>query len=321
MTPCVSVCIPSRNERFLGPTVVDVLAKARGDLEVLVCLDGYWPTPPLPDDPRIRILQRGTAQGMRPALNSLARMARGTYLMKLDAHCLVAEGFDVTLAADCADNWIVVPRRYALDPEAWAIDTSNSKYPIDYHYLSFPWEAGADPAKVGLHGTPWTERRKARWDDPASVLDDEMSSQGSCWFMHRDHWARLGEMEIAHYGNFIHEFQELGMKTWLGGGAVKVNKRTSYAHLYKGSRYGRGYAMGQNNHRTAMVWCVRHWMFDQWPDRVRDLAWLVEKFWPVPGWPANWPDVVAAKRVEMQVPVAPSPAPRPGRRLLTVEAE
>lgn len=289
----VSILIPSRNERFLQPTVRDVLSNARGDIEILVCLDGYWPDPALPDDPRVRILHRGRAQGMRPGLNALARMATGEYLMKLDAHCMVAEGFDLDVQREIDRDWIVVPRRHALDPEAWVIDRSNSKYPIDYHYLSFPWEAGVAPEKVGLHGTPWTARREAR---KHIEFDDEMSSQGSCWVMHRDHWARLGEMEIQHYGNFIHEFQELGMKTWLGGGAVKVTKRTWYAHLYKGARYGRGYSMGSNGHKEAMKWCVDHWMFDRWAQRTRDLRWLVEKFWPVPGWPDDWEAQVAARR-------------------------
>lgn len=287
----VSVLIPSRNERFLPQTVADVLAKARGDLEVLVCLDGYWPQPPLPDDQRVRILHRGTAQGMRPGINALARMATGDCLCKMDGHVMVAEGFDVELAAACEDTWIMVPRRYPLDAERWAIEAGNPKYPIDYHYLSYPWERPEDPT-CGLHGTAWTARREAR----AHVdLDDEMSSQGSFWFMRRSHWQRLGEMDYRLYGSFISEFQELGLKTWLGGGAVKVNKRTWYAHLHKGKKYGRGYSLGPRHHSQGQV-VEDYWMFDQWAGRTHDLAWLIEKFWPVPGWPANWQDEVAARR-------------------------
>ena len=39
----VSLLIPARNERFLSRTVQDVCEKARGDVEVLVVLDGAWP--------------------------------------------------------------------------------------------------------------------------------------------------------------------------------------------------------------------------------------------------------------------------------------
>ena len=51
VTGRVSVIIPSRNERFLTKTVIDLLAKAQGDIEIIAVLEGYWPDPPLPEDP------------------------------------------------------------------------------------------------------------------------------------------------------------------------------------------------------------------------------------------------------------------------------
>lgn len=289
----VSVIIPSRNERFLAKTVADVLSKSAGDLEVLTVLDGYWPDPPLPEDKRLRILHRGTALGMRPAINDAARVATGQYLLKCDAHVMFDQGFDEKLKADYADpSWVLIPRRYALEPESWTLDTSNHKYPIDYHYLSYPFERPGD-VTCGLHGTPWTARREAR---RALALDEEMSSQGSCWFMSREQWGRVGELDIVHYGNFVHEFQEVGLRTWLGGGAVMVTKRTWYAHLYKGRKYGRGYILGPNGHKEGAAFCTRFWMGDEWPQRVRDLRWLIEKFSPVPTWPADLDEAFARAR-------------------------
>lgn len=297
-----SVFIPARNEPFLDATIRDVYAKARGDLEVLVALDGYWPDTPLPDT--VIPLHRGDAKGMRPNINAMAALASGDYFMKLDAHCMLAEGFDVTLQADCDDDEIVVPRRYALDPEAWAWDTSNPKYPIDYHYLSYPLAKLDDPTR-GLHGTEWRERRDAR-SAPQFDVDDEMSSQGSCWFMTKAHWQRLGDMDATLYGNFVHEFQELGLKTWLRGGRVRVNKRTWYAHLRKGSKWGRGYTLGPNGHKHATKFVTRHWMGDRDPQATRTMAWLVERFWPVPGWPPNWADEVARCQRDRRGPWAPT---------------
>jgi glycosyltransferase involved in cell wall biosynthesis len=277
----VSIVIPARNEPFLGKTVEDVLRNARGDVEVIVVLDGYWPDPTLAADPRVHIIHRGKAAGMRPAINAATAIAKGDFLMKLDAHCMMAEGFDVALAAECADDWIVVPRRYPLDPEAWCIQPS-TKPPIDYHYLSYP--LASEAPLTGLHGSPWRERGKGRED---VLLDDEMSSQGSCWFMSRKHWDRLGPMEIDKYGNFIQEFQELGLKTWLGGGAVKVNKRTWYAHLHKGKTHGRGYFISKQEMDAGADFAMRYWTLDRWAERRRDLRWLIEKFAPVPTWPAD----------------------------------
>lgn len=291
----VSLIIPSRNEQFtladgtfvdcIGNTVRDVLAKAEGDLEVIAVLDGYWPNPGLPDDPRVVTLHKGSPGGMRPAINDGVTMATGEYLMKLDGHCAVTQGFDVALKADYHErNWIVVPRRDRLDWQTWGLQVSG-KPPIDAHYLSNPFERPDDP-KCGMHGTIWTARAKARLD---VLLDDEMSSQGSGWFMHRDHWNRLGPMEVSKYGNFIQEFQELGLKTWLGGGAVKVNKNVTYLHLHKGPVFGRGYFISRAEMQAGAAFATEYWMADApgWKGRVKPLRWFIEHFAPVPTWPAD----------------------------------
>lgn len=267
----VSIIVPARNEPHLVRTVHDLLAKAAGDVEVVVVLDGYWELG-LPADPRVRILHRGKALGLRPAINGAVHMATGQYLLKCDAHTMWAKGYDEHLRADYREgNWVLVPRRYALDAESWTRDTSNSKYPVDYHYLD-----------TGLHGVPWTARRDAR---QGIELDDEMSSQGSAWFMSRAYWDRLGPLDVRGYGPFYREFQEVGLKAWLSGGAVKVTKRTWYAHLRKQAR---GYDTGDFRHAEADAYCERFWLTDQpFPGRTRTLRWLVEHFWPVPGWPAD----------------------------------
>ncbi len=302
--PKVSVIIPSRNERFLPETVADVLSKARGDLELIVILDGYWPNPPLASDPRLHILHHGTAQGMRPSINAAVGIATGDYLMKLDAHCMLAEGFDETLKADCDQDWIVVPRRYPLDPERWILEErTDRKYPIDYHYLSYPFERPDDPT-CGLHGTAWQQRRDARSE---ILLDEEMSSQGSCWFMSKAHWDRLGPMDVANYGTFQQEFQELGLKTWLGGGRVMVNKKTWYAHLWKGKRYGRGYSFSGARCDEGRTFTNDHWMHDRWRDRMHDLRWLIERFSPVPTWPADLDAAFPKTDAMVSVPAPSTP--------------
>lgn len=283
MSDRVTVIVPSRNEKFLHQTVRDVLGQARGDVECIVALDGYWTRPDqehLPSDPRLHLLHRGDAVGMRDNINAAAAIATGRYLMKLDAHCKLAEGYDVELAKHCDEDQIVVPRRYALDPEAWAYDHSNPKYPIDYHFLSNPIERPDDP-HCGLHGENWKARRDER---KHLMVDEEMSSQGSCWFMHTAHFRdRIGTMDSKTMGPFITEMQELGLKTQLAGGMMKTVKSTEYAHLYKGRKYGRGYALGPNQFGQAKA-VVDYWMRDQWPGAIHPLKWLIERFWPVPTW-------------------------------------
>lgn len=281
----VSVIIPSRNERFLVPTVNDLLAKAAGDVEIVVVCDGYWEHG-LPADKRVKVLHFGRAQGMRPAINAATQIATGDYFLKSDGHCLFDEGWDTKLTADyLEDNWVLTPRRYPLDAENWCIESGYNarKYPVDAELLSCPLPHLDDPTR-GLHGEPWTARRDAR---KHILLDTDLSAQGSAWFMSRKHWARVGPMDIALFGNFYAEAQELGLKTQILGGAMMRTKNTWYAHLRKGKRWGRGYVLGPEGHKRGAREMLRLCAFNLWPGQVRTLQSVLEDFMPVPGWPSN----------------------------------
>lgn len=290
--PLVSAVIPARNERFLSRTVQDLLEHAAQQVEVIVVLDGYWHVPPdfeaLPNDPRVRVLHRGTSHGMRPAINAAVELATGEYILKTDAHCMFDEGFDEKLAADCEPDWVSVPRRKRLDAENWQIQDVGGKPDIDYHYLSYPSSDPNDFGAHGLNGKVWDARN--RDESLRDVLvDDLMSSQGSAWFMPRPYFHQLELMDAASYGTFWCEAQEVLLKVWLSGGRCVVNKKTFYAHLHKGSTHGRGYPLGPNQFQIAAAYS-RRWMLEPgaaWPKATLPLSWLIEKFWPVPTWPAD----------------------------------
>jgi glycosyltransferase involved in cell wall biosynthesis len=277
----VSVIIPSRNEKFLPQTIKDVLDKAAGDIEVIPVLDGYTCEDPIFNDKRVKLIYKPEVQGMRSAINSAAIVANGEFLMKTDAHCMFAQGYDSVLKAECDDNWIVIPRRISLEAETWSIkDTGKS--PVDYHYLSWPY---AKLGEIGMHGNVWNERARNRKD---ILIDDEMSTQGSCWFMTRDHFEFLGGFSSVGYGTFVQEAQEFGNKTWLSGGRMVINKKTWYAHLHKGKQYGRGYYISKREMVTGALYSADYWMNNKWAERKYDIDYLIERFWPVPTWPDDW---------------------------------
>ena len=279
--PKLSILIPSKNEKYLFPTVEDIYRKAVGDIEVIAVLDNYWPNPILKDHKTLTILHIGKDSGMRPAINAGASIATGKYLMKCDAHCMFAEGFDEELIKSCEKHMVMVPRRYSLDADRWEIKAERPT--VDYHYLSFPY---LKPEEIGMHGIPWNERAKQRKE---FMIDDEMSSQGSCWCMRKDHFDRfLGGLSCEGYGNFVQEFQEIGMKTWLGGGRVVVNKNTWYAHLHKGKSMGRGYFIDKRQMIRGAIYSADFWMNNRWGHKKYPVEWLMEKFWPVPTWPADF---------------------------------
>lgn len=298
--PKLSVLIPSRQEKYLYPTIRDCFAKMRGETEVTVCLDGYWPEDwkSMTDAyPNLHTVHHGEPRGLRPAINSAAGSAisRGAkYLFKLDAHCLLDEGFDVKLLEQIEPNWIVVPRRKRLDPDVWAI-TETNKIDIDYHYLSFPDDPN-DWGGKGLNGKVWEQRARERRDNPEYDLDSEMSSQGSAWLMASSYFQELELMDADSYGPFWNEAQELFLKCWLSGGRGVINKKTFYAHLHKGTRHGRGYKLPESWLQQGATFTKR-WMFNEaWPKQTLPFKWLIEHFWPVPSWPDNWEEVLYATR-------------------------
>src|SRR3989337_1874305 len=97
----LSVIIPSRNEIFLNQTIRDILSHAVESIEVIVNIDENWPKEII-QDKRVIYLHPGIPKGMRHGLNSCAAIARGTYLMKTDGHCMFAPGFDKVLSENCA---------------------------------------------------------------------------------------------------------------------------------------------------------------------------------------------------------------------------
>lgn len=111
-----------------------------------------------------------------------------------------------------------------------------------------------------------------------------MEFQGSCWFMSKAHFERMGFMRIEGYSGWGQEAEELGLTTWLHGGRVLTNKLTYYCHLHKGPTYGRGYTMSRDAVRACNVFSFKLWVHERREFFVK----YIEKFWPVPGWPWDW---------------------------------
>jgi len=270
----LSVVIPSREDSYLVKTVVGLLENARGPIEVIVVLDGYYPKGYEWNDDRVVAVHLGSDKnplGMRACINAGMRVANGEYIMKLDEHCMVDEGFDAKLKADCEDNWIVVPRRYRLNADEWKI-IEDGRPPIDYMYIE---------NKGGyLHGNIWNERHYQRKD---VLIDDLMTFQGSCWFLKKKFWnEKIGPMDDANYGPFANEAQEIGNKAWLSGGRVVVNKKTWYAHWHR-DRRGYGFTNEQQRRFSESVakgraYSADYWLNNRWPERVYDYEWLLKRF-------------------------------------------
>ena len=216
----VSVIIPARFERYLNKTILDVYKKAHGPVEVIVIYDGYQDK--LLDGPIY--IYNETSKGMRTAINQGVRVATGKYVMKLDAHCMVDDGFDLKLIKEHRANWVQVPSRKRLEPRSW---TLKDNFCVDYMYI------GKDYKGIVNGYANRDESLKKRQLDEIEVF------QGSCYFMTKQYFYELKLLDDINFGGSGYEAQEIAIKCRRNGGRVMRNKKTWYAHARIGRMYSR----------------------------------------------------------------------------------
>lgn len=306
----LSVLIPARNEVFLVNTVQSVLSGIRGNTEIIVVLDGAWADPYIPDDPRLTLVYLPESIGQRAATNLACRMSRAKYVMKLDAHCAVDEGFDVKLIADMQDDWTVIPAMYNLHAFDWVCPKCNSR---QYQGPSDKYEkcptCGTNRIKEiifkprlnrrsefyrfdkTLHFQYWGDfkNRPEGRPDIAPML----TAQGSCFFLTRKKYIELNicDDKAAGKSGWGQQGVEVALKTWLSGGQLMLNKKTWYSHMFRtqGGDFGFPYHLSDRDVQKAREISKKLWIENTWPQALpgRNLQWLLDKFAPVPEWHDN----------------------------------
>ena len=324
----LSILIPAKNEEFLKKTVEDILSNMEGNTEVIVVLDGYEiELPVLPDNPRVRVIKNVESKGQRAATNQACLLSEAKYVMKVDAHCAFDKGFDVKMMAEMKDNWTMVPVMRNLHAFNWVCAEGHTRYqgpsgpcqrcgrPTKKDVV---WIAKTNPQSTSYcfdqepHFQYFREFKKHseyKKDLEETGLTETMSIQGSCFMMTRDKYWELNICDES-FGSWGSQGIEVACKTWLSGGRVVVNHKTWYAHMFRtqGGDFGFPYENpGSKVHYTRKT--ARELFFDnKWEKQIHPLSWLLEKFWPVPGWTEEarakikaWP---LSNKTEMQKPTA-----------------
>ena len=275
----ISIIIPACGEKRenLQRTLDSIRENATGKYEVIVGFNGE-PDFQISDD----IWEPDTIKmvfphnvGIKTNINALAAMATGKYIYKSDAHCSFGKGFDEILQQDMQDDWIVMPRFYVLNGETWKWQDERF---YDYFYLSCPY---TDPKgfrfKAGGH---WPERTQERLLSHPNT-DETPQIHGSGWFMTKDRFFELGGFPLQDPYGHAQEPLWLGLKNWLMGGKVMVNKRTWYAHLHQDSKE-RGYTEDRVHTEKTYNDVAHYWV------KQPGFKEFIEKFSPMPSWPENW---------------------------------
>ena len=298
--PDLSILIPARNEMFLARTVQDILLHIEGDTEIIVVLDGAPADPPLPVDERVRVIQLSQSIGQRAATNLAARASQAKYVMKCDAHCAFDQGFDVKMMRDMRPDWTMVPLMRNLHVFDWVCRECGHRR---YQSPSGPcgkcggetcrdvvWAAKTNPSTTAmlfdsdLKFGYWRAYKNRQRGD----LVETMSCLGACWMIERERYHELGMLDEGH-GSWGQMGTEVACKTWLSGGSLICNKRTWFAHMFRtqGGDFGFPYPLSSKDVKKARAYSHSLWMNDSWPHATRPLSWILNKFAPVPKWPAE----------------------------------
>lgn len=306
----LSILIPSRNEMFLGRTIQDLLENIEADTEIIATLDGTWADPAIPQHERVNIIYLPEAVGQRAATNIAAKLAKGKYVAKIDAHCSFDKGFDRKMLEgfqEVGDNVTMTPIMRNL----WGFDWK-------CYHCGWKKYQGPTPEKCEQCGKTDKIRRKIMWvgkhnpqswsycfdSEPhfqyfeeykhrpgirdaakESGFSETMSLQGSFFMATREkYWElKLCDEAVGSWGN---QGIEVACKTWLSGGRVMVNHRTWYAHMFRTQGGDFSFPYEQSG-RAVDKTKKATWNFfnnGNWDKQIHPVSWLVEKFWPVRGW-------------------------------------
>jgi glycosyltransferase involved in cell wall biosynthesis len=305
----LTVIIPARNEEFLGRTIQDVFEHSKGNIEIIAVLDGYLPEVPLKPDPRLTVIYNVEAQGQRGGANQAARLAKGKYLMKIDAHVALDDGFDVKMLEafkEVGDNVTMIPSMKNLHVFDWVCEEGHRRYQSPSGacetcrkptHKDVVWYAKKSPTTFTfrfdktMHFQYWGELAK-RPENIHGVngntnLRETMSIQGSCFMLTKEKWFEL-DICSESFHSWGQQGVEVACKTWLSGGQVIANLNTWYAHMFRtrGGDFGFPYPNPQNKVNENRELSRELFQRDGWPLAIRKFQWLLDKFNP-PDWETN----------------------------------
>lgn len=308
----LSILIPARHEMFLARTIQDALDNSEADIEIIAVLDGCWAVPgfEVPQHDRVNIIHVPEAIGQRSATNLAARLAKGRYVMKCDAHCAFDKGFDRIMLdgfAEVGDDITMVPimrNLWAFDWKCYACGWKKYQGPTpekceqcgrtDKVRRKMVWSGKKNPQSWSYcfdsaphfqYFEDYKHRPGIRENARANGFSETMSLQGSCFMATREKYWEL-ELCGEKFGSWGNQGIEVALRTWLSGGRVLVNHRTWYAHMFRTQGGDFGFPYDQSG-RAVQRTKKATWDFflnGDWPKKQHKISWLVEKFWPVKGW-------------------------------------
>jgi hypothetical protein len=273
--------------------------------EILVGLDGYWPTTPIKDHPRVKIFHVTEAIGQRAMQNQLARLSKAEFVAKIDAHCAVDQDFDLKMFEffkKVGKDVVAAPIMKNLHCFNLLCKNGHRRYqspsgpcaecgePTEKEIV---WISKPRPESTSycFDATPhfqynreYTRTKEYREMKEKYGYTESMSLQGNFFMASRhNYWKyQLCDESLGNWGN---QGIEVACAAWLSGLRVLICHDTWQSHLFRtqGGDFSFPWQAKDkdiNNTKDAVVdkyWNMKH------PRQIHPVSWLVKKFNP-PGW-------------------------------------
>jgi glycosyltransferase involved in cell wall biosynthesis len=256
----VSIMIPCIKEdmQYLEKTIDSLYKNAVGPIEFIVAFDGFEPTKRPVDIKYVAFCPR---VGVRAAMNQMAAMAEGEFLLRIDAHCTITEGWDARMKESCLPKTTVAADIDRLIPETWQGEGFDAGM----------WAFDENIDLKMVRGWKLPEHR---------LLEEEMlCTMGQGYMIPREYYLECGGCDEDHgvYGDLGAEWS---LKTWLTGGRTIMRTDVVCTHLFRPGQTI--FTIDQDMRERS-----KKRLYDEWVVGNRGSKpfwWLLNKFDHYAGW-------------------------------------
>ena len=268
----ISAIIPARQEPYINKTIESLYDNALGEIEVIVVLDGEA----APVDERAKVIFHPKPLGRRVCMNEGAAIARGEFLLHIDAHCSMTPEWDNKLSESCKGETVVVSLVSMMDENTWKI---KPKHNYTFVYLD-----------ENLVERWWGKYKRL---EDCQVTEETMALTGCGWMIRRDYYLSLGGCDES-LGHLGHLGPEWALKVWCNGGKLLLRTDVYCGHVFACSSK----KIQPYNPQKISDFDFKNLMEARYGSKIN---WLREKFNP-PKWKGT-KEITTIEKVEQTIEV------------------
>jgi hypothetical protein len=237
----VSVLIPylECDMKYLGRTIASVAKNAHGPVEILKEMDV-------------------NDEGHRVLMNRMAKKAKGSYLLRLDAHCCLSDGWDIRMKDSCLHNTLITPMLSGLNIKEWTFKEQHAGLVV------------LNKQMRNMYPLTWKSIEECQTEE------ETLSIIGCAYMIQKETFLKSGGCDES-LGRWGAAGLEQSLRTWLTGGRVLVRTDVLCGHLFREDRKT-PFGVNLDILNKSYLRIGKTWQDYRGIGQTRPLSWLTEKF-------------------------------------------